>query len=134
MHVAVDLDGTLDSAPDLFLSLLSALKTSGHVITILTGASDKDTTGVNVKEIAAQKKQYLNKLGLSEVYNQLVVLPQAGDIQATKSGDMDLHDLKADWLKENHVDLFIDNDKGNAKAAVKAGVRLVLVPWASRVK
>lgn len=132
MHVAVDLDGTIDAAPAVFQSLLAGLKAAGHVITVLTGASDKDTTGVNVKEIAANKKQYLDKLGLGEAYSQLVVLPQGKDVKATKAGDLDLHDLKADWLKSNNVDLFIDNDKGNARAAVKAGVTLVLVPWATR--
>lgn len=127
MHIAVDLDGTIDASPTLFVTFLTALKTSGQTVTILTGAAgDANVSKQDIEE----KKQYLARLGLGEAYDQLVVLPQVPIDDPDK--DTTLHDAKADWLAKNHVDLFIDNNKMNAKAAMKAGVKLVLVPWATR--
>lgn len=136
MHIAVDLDGTLDAAPVQFQGLLSALKAAGHTVTVLTGAVVVAGKPVPQDVISAKKSQ-LNQIGMSEVYNQLVVLPQNpknAKVGKSKDGDLDLHDAKAEWLQNNHVDIFIDNNVGNAKAATKAGTKLVMVPWASKEK
>lgn len=115
MLVGVDIDGTVDADPPVFLSLMQALRAAGHRVVILTGCSaDK----VEPEDIA-QKKEYLQKLGLAEAYDQIVVFGNPTD------------DLKAEWLKANGAELLIDNDKSNAKAA--AGTCLVLVPWQTRV-
>jgi len=113
--VGVDIDGTVDAAPPVFLSLMQALRSAGHRVVILTGCSSDQCTPEDV----AQKKDYLQSLGLGEAYDQLVVF---ADPPAQP---------KAEWLKSNGADLLIDNDRGNAQAACSQC--LVLLPWASRV-
>jgi hypothetical protein len=115
MLVGVDIDGTVDADPPVFLSLLQALRAAGHRVVILTGSS-ADTASTEDLE---QKKQYLQSLGLGEAYDQIVVF---GDPTSQ---------LKAEWVEANGCDLLIDNDRGNAQAA--CGECLVLLPWASRV-
>lgn len=123
MRVGIDCDGTIDAAPRQFQSMMSALRAAGHVVTVVTGNSSPQ---VNAQDFA-EKANYLNQLGCGECYDDLVVLA------AHPAGETnDLHDRKAQWLMENHVHCFIDNSKQNCKAAVKAGVPLVLCPWASR--
>jgi hypothetical protein len=120
MHIAVDLDGTIDAASALFQNLFSTLKAAGHTVTVLTGSSTIDSVSI------AGKQNYLNQLGMGDSYSQLVLIPSDDDMDK-------LSQLKALWCSENGVDILIDNRKANAKAAVAAGVQLVLVPWATRV-
>jgi len=123
MRVALDLDGSIDAAPRQFQSLMSSLQAAGHTVTVVTGVSDTEVTPQDF----VNKANYLNQLGCGQCYDDLVVLAAhpAGEVD-------DLHDRKAQWLTDNHVHVFVDNSRQNAKSAVAAGVPLVLVPWASR--
>ncbi len=111
MKVAFDIDGTVDSDPAVFQSLLMALKAAGHQVIILTGVSSETVSPSDVES----KKQYLNSIGLGKCYNQIVCF-----------GDPP-HQAKAQWIKKNKVDLFVDNSAANAQLA--ADHCLVLVPW-----
>jgi hypothetical protein len=113
--VGVDIDGTVDADPPVFLSLMQALRAAGHRVVILTGCSAPQATPEDI----SQKREYLQALGLGEAYDQIVVF--AGDPT----------EPKAQWLKDNKASLLIDNDRGNAQAAI--GTCLVLVPWATRI-
>lgn len=102
---------------------MSSLQAAGHVISVVTGVENKPS-----KQDTEDKANFLNALGCGECYDNLVVLDHSPD------KDTDLHDEKAKWLTDNGVDVFIDNNTKNAKAAIKAGVPLVLVPWATKEK
>ena len=116
MLVGVDIDGTADADPPVFLSLMQALRAAGSRVVILTGvAGEAQVTPADV----AAKKEYLQGLGLGEAYDQLVVF-----------GGPHVQE-KAEWIKNNGVDALIDNDRGNAQAASQ--YCLVLLPWATRV-
>ena len=119
MKIAADIDGTIDANPDEMRSVLSALMQAGHYVVILTGTSEPPAT----KDDWDNKAAYLRSVGCGACYDELVVV-------AHKKGE--LGDVKAQWCVDNGVDVLIDNDKGNAKAATKLGIPLVLVPWASR--
>ena len=122
MKIAIDVDGTIDSTPRQLQSIMSALKAAGHTVVVLTGTQEE---GGPTPADFEEKANYLNSLGCgSACYDQLEVLDG--------SDKEKLPELKADWCKDNHVDVLVDNDKDNAKAASAAGVELVLVPWASR--
>ena len=118
-HIAVDLDGTLSAAPVEMQDVLSALKACGHRISVLTGTSSDPVTQQDFDE----KANFLNKLGLGESYDDMTVISNSGN----------LAQMKAQICVDEKVDVFIDNSRANADAAVSAGVPLVLVPWASRV-
>lgn len=120
MLIAVDIDGTIDATPDEMRTLMGSLMAAGHVVVVLTGIADDIATQSDFDH----KANYLRSLGCGAVWDKMVVLPHA-------RGEIDL--MKAQWCKDNGVDIFIDNDKANARAAIDAGIPLVLVPWASRV-
>ena len=109
--VAIDIDGSADSDPPVFQSLMAALMAAGHQVVILTGCSSPTPT----KQDKEKKAAYLQSIGLGKCYNQLVVF-----------GDPP-HKAKAKWCKKNNVDLLIDNSVQNAKLASK--YCLVFVPW-----
>ena len=44
MNVAIDLDGTIDAYPSMFLALMAALKHSANHVTVLTGIDDGKVT------------------------------------------------------------------------------------------
>lgn len=113
MNVAVDIDGTVDSFPRLFQSLISALMAAGHHVYIITGVSE---TEVSDDDVAA-KKGYLTALGITD-YTLLVVVPRPHAKH------------KAAALDEHHIELLIDNKKANAKAAVDQCAVLLL--WNSK--
>lgn len=120
MRLAVDVDGTIDANPDEMRSILSAVKAAGHAVIVLTGTpTDKAT-----QEDWDDKRNYLQSMGCGSCWDKLVVVPH-------KPGE--LAEAKAAYCKANGIDVLIDNSKDNAKAAIAAGVPLVLVPWASRV-
>lgn len=114
MKVAVDVDNTADAAPDVFQSLLSALKAAGHTVVILTGCSSDTATQRDWDEKAA----YLSSLGLGACWDELVVFSSPP------------HKGKAKWCAKHHVDLLIDNSTKTADLATSGCV--VLVPWATR--
>ena len=119
MKIALDLDNTIDSAPAQFQSLMAGLKAAGHYVIVVTGTGDNVASQKDWDE----KAQYLTSLGCGQCWDELAVMAHGGTAIA---------DAKAQWMKDKGVDLFIDNSKDNAKAAVAIGVELVLVPWASR--
>lgn len=113
--IAVDINGTIDAAPAVFESLLSALRAAGHQVVILTGCSAPKPT----KQDVAEKAQLLESLGCGACYDKLVVF-----------GDPP-HKGKAKWCKKHNVDCLIDNSVKNAQLASK--YTTVLLPWASKV-
>jgi hypothetical protein len=115
--VAIDLDGTIDSAPEVWSVILMALRTSNIQVAIVTGWDD-DTVP---PEAMLAKITYLNKIGVGqECYDELVVVPHP------------LHEYKAQWLADHNAAVLIDNKVENVNAAPE-GV-LTLVPWATRIK
>jgi acid phosphatase class B len=119
MKIAIDLDNTIDATPKQFQSLMSSLVATGQTVVVVTGTSDPAPT----QAIWDAKYSYLKSLGCANCWSQLVVIAH---------GDGDVSEDKAKWCKDNGVDILIDNSKDNARAAVDAGVDLVLVPWATR--
>ena len=119
MRIAIDLDNTIDATPKQFQSMMSALIAGGNKVTVLTG-TDGD---VATQEIWDAKAQYLNSLGCGSCWTDMTVIPHMNG-----NGP----ELKAQWCKDNGVDILIDNSKDNAKASIAVGVPLVLVPWATR--
>jgi hypothetical protein len=110
--VAADVDGTIDADPQFFSWLLEAVRKAGGRVAILTGS---DLTG---DAAMSAKREQLADLGVTD-FDQLVVFPEDGIEQA-----------KADWCRTHGADVLIDNDRGNAQAAISEC--LVLVPWATR--
>ena len=118
LKVALDVEGTIDAAPAVFASWLNAMKGSceTYVVTGMGGQGD----AANYAGVAA----YLSALGVGpELYEGIAII--SGDAKEKAQA-------KASWLFDHGTDIFIDNDKGNAQAAIEAGIPLVLVPWASR--
>lgn len=113
MLVGVDIDGTIDADPAVFLSLMQALRAAGHRVVVLTGCSSPVVSQQDIDD----KRQYLQALGVGAAYDQLVVF-------ADPAGP-----AKAAWLADNGADLLLDNSRTNARLAPC----LVLVPWQTRV-
>lgn len=104
-HVAIDLDGTIDAAPEAFGAFMRLLRGDGVNVCVLTG---NPTAG-----------QKLAQLGLTEGvdFDELVVLPHTT-----------LPAEKAAWCVANEVLFLIDNKSANAMSVVVAGVPLALIP------
>lgn len=113
----VDLDGTISAYPTEMCDLMCALKSTGYTVVILSGSGDDPKSGNTFED----KCDLLKTLGVTQCWDTMVVV--GGDIAA----------LKAQWCKENNVSIMIDNNLANCKAALKSGVTLALVPWASVV-
>ena len=120
-HYAMDIDGSIAAAPQQMQELASSLMAAGHRVSVVTGTGDDTVT----QQEWDAKANYLNSLGMGQSYGTLTV------ISNSVSGGLPA--AKAQWCVDNGVDCLIDNSKENAKAAVDAGVDLVMVPWASRV-
>ncbi len=117
MLVACDVDGTIDANPEIMQFLASAIRKAGGKVAILTGL--KGTSKITPADVAV-KRAYLQELGFG-AYDSLVVFPDNKDLPAAK----------ARWCRDHGADLMIDNDRGNAQAAVSSC--MVLVPWGTRV-
>lgn len=118
MLAVFDIDGNVDAAPTQMQGIMTALKAAGWTVEILSGV-----TGVATQADFENKSNYLNSLGCGQCWDHMTVVSHpTGDVAGAK----------AQWLSEHGADVFIDNSKSNAKQAIKAGVPLVLVPWASR--
>ena len=117
MNVGVDLDGTIDSFPRVFQSLMTALVHAGHHVYVITGVSDPQVTPEDI----AAKKSYLTSLGIGPAdYTQLIVCPSPHP----------KHKAKA--VETNKIDLMIDNKKGTAKKVDPEAAVLIL--WNSKEK
>ena len=119
MKIAVDLDNTIDANPLQLHTIMQSLKAAGHYVAVVTGTGDSIVT----QQEWQRKCDYLTSLGCSSCWNELVVIAHP---------NAPVEEVKAKYLKDNGYDALIDNSKDNAKEATKAGVPLVLVPWASR--
>lgn len=113
MLIAFDLDGTIDTDPDLYQQIMAALQAAGITTVVLTACIGKQLAQADVD----QKAQCLTNLGVT-AWDQLVVVADPVDTN------------KAKWLKTNGAALLVDNTKDNAKAA--SDVCPVLVPWQTR--
>ena len=117
MNVAFDIDGTIDSFPQVMLGLVTALTAAGHHVYIITGIEQDKVTPTDVRN----KKAFLIGLGFGPgTYKELIVLPQPHDTN------------KADQIKKLDIELLIDNSVANAKAAKT--LCAVLILWNSKVK
>lgn len=105
IHVAVDCDGTITTAPAAFAALMRVMRGEGVNVCVLTG-----------NPTAAQA---LAEMGLSEGvdFDELVILPHTT-----------LPDEKAAWCKANDVLMIIDNKGDNCLSCVAAGVPIALRP------
>jgi hypothetical protein len=112
--LAIDIDGTADCDPPVFLSLMQALRCAGHRVVILTGCSNSEV----VPQDIIDKETYLTALGLGEAYDQLVVF---ADPPA---------EPKAEWIKNNGADMLIDNNRKNCELASQYCT--ALLPWSTR--
>ena len=102
-HFGVDIDGCLDENPALMGSILNALRSAGHRVTVMTGCSAKVPTQGDFDE----KAQYLKSLGLANAWDDMAIF-----------GDPP-HKAKAKYCKTHHVDCLIDNDVQNLNRASK---------------
>ena len=76
MNVAFDIDGTIDSFPQVMLGLVTALTAAGHHVYIITGIEQDKVTPTDVRN----KKAFLIGLGFGPgTYKELIVLPQPHD-------------------------------------------------------
>jgi hypothetical protein len=96
---------------------------AGHIVSVVTGTSDGPPTQMDYDNKAA----YLTNMGIGECWHDMTVISHPG-------GGSDLATTKAQWCVDNGVDCLVDNTVANVKAASAAGISLVLVPWASRIK
>ena len=120
-YVVFDIDGTIGAAPAESQELASAMKAAGHRVGVLTGSSNFPLT----QDDFDAKVKYLVSLGFGESYDDLTVISNQ-----VKGG---LAAAKGKYCADNGVDIYLDNNKENAQAAIEAGVEFVLVPWATRV-
>lgn len=117
MNIACDIDGVISSAPELMQDIMSGLRNQGHYVSVISACEKDPSPSGNTWQ---SKCDFLSKVSFT-----------AWDELVTVSGD--IPKLKAQFCKDRNVQLFCDNNKDNAKAAVKAGIPLVLVPWETRV-
>lgn len=105
-NIAIDVDGTIDAFPFLFQHLIAGWTASADHVFILTGIGSDTVTD----DDHAAKVGYLTSLGISpESYYQLVVVPTSEDAYHATN--------KANFIRDNKIDLLIDNNVDNCKAA-----------------
>ncbi len=120
-HISLDIDGTIAAYPAQFQELASSWMSAGHRVSVLTGSGAPTITQREWEE----KANYLNELGMGQSYDDLTVISNqvAGGLATAK----------AQWLCDNGVDVFIDNNRNNCEAALSVGIDLVLLPYATQV-
>ena len=117
--VLVDLDGTIDAYPFEMQATLSALRTNGHQVYVVTGVTGDAAT----PDVVEAKRAYLRTLGLSACYDRLVIVAAPdGNVAARKAA----------FAVAVGADMAIDNNIDNARAYADAGVALVLLTWQTR--
>lgn len=121
MKTVLDLDNTIDANPAQFQTIMSALKSCGHTVIVVTGTGDDTATQQRWQE----KCDYLTSLGCGQCWDELVIMAHPGG---------DIADDKSAWMVANDVHCFIDSTMVNAKSANLAGIPLVLVPQGSKIK
>ncbi len=119
--VAVDLDGTINSASVDMDAILRGLKAQGWYIAVLTGTGDGtpySKAGLRIKQDKIE--------GCGMDYWDTIVLVDGSPAEVAE--------LKGRWCEQHGVRIAIDNTETNANAYVRSKVQLVLVPWATRKK
>lgn len=106
MNIGLDIDGTIDAFPLLFQHLIAGWNANADHVYIITGISAPEATDAD----HAAKAEYLTGLGIPPTsYYSLVVIPH--------TSDMDHAEGKAQFIQDNKIDLLIDNNVDNCKAA-----------------
>lgn len=117
MIIACDIDGVISSAPEQMQTIMAGLRKEGHYVAVISACEPGNPSPSG--NTWASKCAFLQSVNFT-AWDELVTVE--GDVPA----------LKSQWCKDHAVQIFCDNDKRNAKAAVAAGIPLVLVPWESR--
>ena len=106
INIGIDINGTIDAFPILFQHLIAGWTAAADHVYIITGITAEQVTD----DDHAAKVKYLVGLGIPpESYYQLVVMP-------SKPGG-DHAQEKAAYIAANHINLLIDNNVDNCKAA-----------------
>lgn len=122
MHYAIDIDGTITTYPAAFRELIGAMRTYGNRVTVLTG-------GVSLRAITPEDYIHAKAARI----NQLI--PLIGSdltewVEAHPCLGMS-HDevmrMKAEWIKANAVDCFMDDDLGYCEMARKASPKTLVL-------
>lgn len=108
INIGIDIDGTIDSFPILFQHLISGMTAHGDHVYIITGVTAPTVTDAD----QSAKAQFLTSVGLPpESYYQLVIVPRTPDKNHAEE--------KAEYIQAHKIDLLIDNNVENCKAAKK---------------
>ncbi|MCG2710995.1 MAG: hypothetical protein L6416_01500 [Candidatus Omnitrophica bacterium] len=105
MIAQIDIDGTIDKAPEFFKWLTKSLKRDGHKVLIVTS---RTTSPENDRETAREIKKY------GVVYDRLILSPNIGDLDAKRfPPDMrpahKLYIYKLFVAEDNAVDTLFDD-------------------------
>jgi hypothetical protein len=109
VNIGLDVDGTIDAFPVLFQHLIAGWHAAGDHVYVITGTGAESGGKATDADYAA-KAQYLTAMGIPpSSYYQLVVLAH--------SPTNPVADQKAQFIKDNGIDVLIDNNVDNCKAA-----------------
>jgi hypothetical protein len=114
---AFDIDGTIDTAPDLFQAIMVSLKAAGHRVVVMTGIGANTVDDDDITE----KRQFLQSLGIGQAaYDALICVPQPHP------------ENKAKMVQDQQIVAMFDNRKANCKAVAPYCTTFLL--WNSRTK
>lgn len=100
-HLALDLDGTISAAPELFAAMGAAMVKDGHTVTVLTGAllDFPDSARTTEGRLAQLKALGLERgIHFSDVF--VCVAASGGEVARAKRA----------WCLTYGVDLLIDDE------------------------
>lgn len=105
MNIQIDIDGTIDKAPDFFKWLTQSLRVSNHKVFIV---SSRTYSLHNEKETAKELKEY------GVTYDKLVLTPSLKDLDSKRfPPDMNsgakLYIYKLFAAEDNNIDILFDD-------------------------
>ena len=105
MNIQIDIDGTIDKAPEFFKWLTQSLRASNHKVFIV---SSRTTSPQNDKETAKELKEY------EVTYDKLVLTPNLKDLDSKRfPTDMNpgaqLYIHKLFTAEDNDTDILFDD-------------------------
>lgn len=105
MNIQIDIDGTIDKAPEFFKWLTQSLRASNHKVFIV---SSRTTSPQNDKETAKELKEY------GVTYDKLVLTPNLKDLDSKRfPPDMNsgakLYIHKLFTAEDNKIDILFDD-------------------------
>jgi len=109
-----DLDGTITEWPSYCRALMCALRADGHEVHVLSGWKGEQVTNSVIRD----KQALLQALNVAHCYDKLAVVAQP---------DNDVARQKVEYMRQVGAHVLVDNDKGNCKAAQKAGLMAMRV-------